>query len=104
MSRPKLVGSSTCSFQLKFVWEKLKPLVTPATTEFATTNSDRSLELTESLLLIGANLDFGNGTRWQFLTEVLTVRNPLSIAWVRVSAFFFFIFAHLALNIVSVRM
>ena len=43
-SCPKLVDSSTCSFQLKFVWKKIKPLVTSATTEFTTSNGDLSIE------------------------------------------------------------
>ena len=42
----------------KFVWEKLITRVTYASTEFATTNGDRSTELIESFLLVYRYLDF----------------------------------------------
>jgi len=39
----------------------VKTQVTSASTEFATTNGDRSTELTESFLLVDRYLDFDNG-------------------------------------------
>ena len=49
--------------------------VTSASTEFATTNSDRSTELTESFLLVYRYLDFDNGWWLLFMTEVVTIWN-----------------------------
>ena len=56
-----LVPADLIFVQLKFVWEKLKTRVTPASMEFATTNGDRSTELSESFLLMYRYLDFDNG-------------------------------------------
>ena len=48
-------------FQLEFVWEKLKTRVTSASTKYTTTNGDRSMEFTESFLVVCRYLNFDNG-------------------------------------------
>ena len=52
--------------QLKFVWENLKTQVTFSSMEFATTDGDRSTELTESFLLVYRYLDFDNASACSF--------------------------------------
>ena len=48
-------------FSLEFVWGKINMRATSVPTKFAMTNGDRSIELTESFLLMYRYLDFDNG-------------------------------------------
>ena len=56
--RPKVVGSSTCYFSFRSIQRNIITTSNFASTEFATTNGDRSKELTESFLLVYRYLDF----------------------------------------------
>ena len=61
---PKLIVSVPAVFNfvsIRICMGKLKMQVTSVSTKFATTNSDRSIELTENFLLMSRYLNFGNG-------------------------------------------
>jgi len=70
--RPKVVGSSTCYFSFRSIQRNIITTSNFASTEFATTNGDRSTELTESFLLVNRYLDFDYDYCLQILTKELT--------------------------------
>ena len=70
----KLIGSSTCSFHFRLIEMcigKIKTQVTSALTEFTMTNCDRSMELTESFLLVYRYLELIMAKCLQCLMESL---------------------------------